>query len=190
MASRPGLNKMIIVNAAGELADEIGLDKLTLSLVADRLGVRTPSLYNHIEGLDGLKRELSLLGLHELDRCMQRAAIGKAGHDAIASMLHAYRAFAKERPGVYESTLRAPAPDDLEVESASKAIIDTVLTVLKPYQLKSDDAIHVVRAFRAIGHGFATLEGAGAFGIPLEHDESYQRLISTFLSGLDRLTTQ
>lgn len=186
MATRPGLSKDTIVRAAGELADEIGLDKLTLSTVADHLGVRTPSLYNHIEGLNGLRRELSLLGMLELDRRLQRAALGKSCEDALGSMLHAYRAFAKERPGVYEATLHAPSPDDLQIQAASLAIIDTVLTVLQPYQLNHDDAIHVVRGFRAIGHGFASLEVAGGFGIALETDESYQRLISTFLRGMTR----
>ena len=166
----------------------MGLDKLTLSAVADHLGVRTPSLYNHIEGLDGLRRELSLLGMYELDRRLQRAALGKSGNDALDAMLHAYRAFAKERPGVYAATLHVPAPNDLQVQSASQAIIETVLTVLEPYKLNHDDAIHVVRGFRAIGHGFATLEAVGAFGIALEADDSYQRSISTFLQGLESLS--
>lgn len=188
MASRPGLNRAIIAQAAGELADQIGLDKLTLSAVALHLGVRTPSLYNHVEGLEGLRRELSLLGMIELDRRLRRAALGKSCDDALDSMLHAYRAFAKERPGVYESTLHAPVPDDLQIQVASQAIVDTVLTVLEPYKLNHDDAIHVVRGFRAIGHGFATLEAAGAFGIDLETDDSYRRLISAFLRGLDSLS--
>ncbi len=187
MAARPGLNRVIIVRAAGELADKFGLDKLTLSAVAEFLCVRTPSLYNHIEGLDGLRNELSLLGMRELDSRLQRAALGKAEDDAIVSMLHAYRAFAKERPGVYESTLHVPAQDNMQIESASKSIIDTVLTVLTPYKLSPEDAIHVVRGFRAIGHGFATLEAAHAFGTSLEPDESYQQLISTFLLGLKTL---
>lgn len=183
MASRPGLSRSIIVQAAGELADRIGLDKLTLSEVAKHLGVRTPSLYNHIDGMDGLRRELSLLGLQELDRRLQRAALGKAGDQAISAMLQAYRAFAKERPGVYATTL-APAKDDELLRSASDAIIDTVLTVLEPYQLHPDVAIHIVRGFRAIGHGFATLEVANGFGMPFEVEESYERLIATFLLGL------
>lgn len=186
MAPRPGLNRTIIAQAAGELADQIGLEQLTLSLVANHLGVRSPSLYNHIEGLSGLRRELSLLGLNELDRRLQRAALGKAGDEAIRAMLHAYRAFAKERPGVYNATLQVPAEADEPLKSAAQAMIDTVLTVLEPYQLKPEDAIHIVRGFRAIGHGFATLEIANAFGMPVEQDESYQRLVTTFLLGLNR----
>ncbi|GMA62675.1 TetR/AcrR family transcriptional regulator [Alicyclobacillus fastidiosus] len=158
MASRPGVNRTIIAQTAGELADQIGLEKLTLSLVASHLGVRTPSLYNHIEGLDDLRRELSLHGMQELDRRLQRAALGKAGDQAVCAMLQAYRAFAKERPGVYASTLHAPGNDDEPLRSASQAIIDTVLTVLKPYNLNPDDAIHIVRGFVQLVMGLRHLK--------------------------------
>lgn len=187
MVSRPGLTRTAIVEDAGKLADEIGLEKLTLSGVASRLGVRTPSLYNHIDGLDGLRRELSVFGIRELDRRLQRAALGKATDDALASMLYAYRAFAKERPGVYAATLRAPQPGDSQVQAASQAIVDTVLTVLAAYALSPEDAIHGVRGFRALGHGFTSLEASGAFGMALDTEDSYQKLITTFLRGLGAL---
>lgn len=185
MAKRPGLDKAVIAQAAGEVADQVGFDAFTLSGVAEHLGVRTPSLYNHIEGLDGLRRELSLLGMNELNRRLQRAGLGKSKDEALTSMLHAYRVFVKERPGVYEATVHAPETDDVQIQSASQAIIDTVLMVLEPYQLNHDEAIHVIRGFRTIGHGFASLEAAGAFGMDLAVDESYQRLITAFLRGLE-----
>lgn len=102
-------------------------------------------------------------------------------------MLRAYRTFSKERPGLYQITLQAPVPNDLQMESASKAIIDTVSIVLQPYKLNRDEVIHVIRGFRAIGHGFATLERAGSFGMSTDADESYELLISAFLQGLNRL---
>ncbi|MHB1627959.1 MAG: TetR/AcrR family transcriptional regulator, partial [Bacilli bacterium] len=157
MPSRPGLDRASIVEAAGKLADEAGLDRLTLSGLAVRLGVRTPALYNHIVGLDGLRREHALSGIQELNRHLQRAAIGKESDKALEFMLHAYRAFVHERPGVYEAILRAPNPDSMRMQEASNAILDTVLTVLEPYGLTREDSIHTVRAFRAIGHGFVSL---------------------------------
>jgi hypothetical protein len=55
-------------------------------------------------------------------------------------------------------------------------------------KLNHDDTIHVVRGFRAIGHGFATLETVGAFGIALETDDGYRLLIPAFLQGLNSLS--
>lgn len=188
MPSRPGLDRASIVEAAGKLADEAGLDRLTLSGLAGRLGVRTPSLYNHIDGLDGLRRELALSGIQELNRHLQRAAIGKESDKALESMLHAYRVFVHERPGVYEAILRAPNPNSMRMQEASNAILDTVLTVLEPYGLTREDSIHTVRAFRAIGHGFVSLEASGAFlDFDLAADDTFRRLIFVFLRGLKSL---
>src|SRR5215472_13481724 len=62
MPGRAGLDTATVVRAAAELADASGLDSLTLAGLAEHLGVRVPSLYNHVEGLPGLRRSLALYG--------------------------------------------------------------------------------------------------------------------------------
>ena len=74
MSPRAGLSREAVVQAAAALADEEGLEEVTLAELASRLGVRTPSLYNHVAGLEGLRRELALLGTRELGRRLGRAA--------------------------------------------------------------------------------------------------------------------
>ncbi len=184
MVARAGLDRMSVVLTAARLADEVGFENVTLAAVASRLGVRIPSLYNHVKGLPGLRRELALYGIRELNKRLQGAAIGKESDKAIESMLYAYRSFVRERPGLYQATLHAPDPQDREVQEASQAIIETVLTVLEPFHFKYEDALHVVRGFRSVAHGFVSLEAAGGFGLSLDTDESYRRLISVFLRGL------
>ena len=184
MARSVGIDRERVVAVAAELADEVGLDQLTLAQVAARLGVRLPSLYNHVEGLPGLRRELALRGLRQLLERLGGAAIGKSGDAAMLAVGQAYRRFVLEHPGVYAATVRAPAPDDREVQQVSAAIVGVVLAVLEPYGLAEDAAIHAVRGLRSIAHGFATLELAGGFGIPLARDESYLRLLRAYVAGL------
>jgi AcrR family transcriptional regulator len=172
------------VEAAGALADALGLDQLTLAQVATQLGVRLPSLYNHVAGLAGLRRELALLGLRQLYERMSRAAIGKAEDAAVLAVASAYRGYVLEHPGLYAATVRAPAPEDLELRHAAQAIIDVVLAVLEPYGLSEDAAIHAVRGLRSIVHGFATLELAGGFGLALDRDESFLMLLRAYVAGL------
>ncbi len=57
---------------AAALADAEGLAALTLARLAARFGVRAPSLYNHVSGLEALHRELALLGLRELGERLAR----------------------------------------------------------------------------------------------------------------------
>jgi AcrR family transcriptional regulator len=187
MAPRVGLNRQAVVEAAASLADEGGLEVVTLTALASRLGVRTPSLYNHIAGLEGLRRELTLMGLHEVGRRLARAAMGKATDEGIFSLAEAYRAFVQERPGLYAATVRSyhhSYPDDPELAEADKRALEPVLAVLASYGLDGDDSVHAARGLRSIAHGFATLEAAGGFGMPLDLDESFRRLLRAYVDGL------
>jgi AcrR family transcriptional regulator len=179
-----GIDRAQVVAVAAELADAAGLEALTLAAVAARLEVKLPSLYNHIDGLPGLRHALALLGLRQLYERMSQAAVGKAGGTALLAIGQAYRAYIMDHPGVYMATVRAPAADDRELEQASQAIIGVLLAVLEPYGLDEAAAIHAVRGLRSIVHGFATLELAGGFGLPLDRDESFLRLLRAFVAGL------
>lgn len=184
MPARAGLDRAAVVRSAAALADSEGHEAVTLARLAAALGVRPPSLYNHVEGLEGLRRELALLGLRELCQRLGRATVGKAGDDALVALAGAYRCFAHERPGLYPATLRAPAPDDAELNAVAEELLAIILAVLAGYELHDPDALHATRALRSLLHGFVALEAAGGFGLPLDLDESYRRLVATFTSGL------
>lgn len=186
MSRRAGLDRASVVREAAVLADAGGFDAVTIPRLAGCLGVRPPSLYNHITGIDGLRRDLAVHGAREMAARLGRAAIGKAGDDALIALANAYRAFAKERPGLYAATLRAPDFTDTELIAAANEIIGIVITVLAAYNLRDDDALHAVRALRSIVHGFVTLEAIGGFGLPLDLDETYARLLRTVAAGLRR----
>lgn len=184
MARSVGIDRARVVQVAAELADAHGLEQLTLAQVAAQLGVRLPSLYNHVDGLPGLQRELALLAVRELAECMGRAAIGKSSDAAVLALAQAYRGYVLAHPGRYAASLRAPAPDDHALQQASQAVVDIALAVLEPYGLDEQAAIHAVRGLRSIAHGFATLEQAGGFGLPLDCDESFLRLVRAYTAGL------
>lgn len=190
MSPRMGLNRGTVVEAAAAVADEEGgLEGFSLATLAERLGVRTPSLYNHVAGLEGLKRELALMGLRELGRRLSRAAVGKAGELGIFAIAEAYRQFAKERPGLYAATVRSYrlfAPEDPELAAAEEEGFEPVLTVLGSHGIRGEEAIHAARGLRSVAHGFATLESGRGFGIALEPDESFRWLVRTFADGLVR----
>ena len=57
MATRTRLTKLAVVQAAAEMLNEEGAGDLSLNRLAERLQIRTPSLYNHVDGLPGLQRE-------------------------------------------------------------------------------------------------------------------------------------
>lgn len=184
MCARAGLDGPTVVRAAAALLDARGGRELTLGELAAHLGIRTPSLYNHITGQEELRRRLALLGVEELGYRLGHAAIGRSGDEAVVALAGAYRAFAHEHPGLYAASLRAPEPDDAALSAASDEILEIVRAVLAPAGLPNGELIHAIRAFRSVVHGFVSLELAGGFGLPVDVDESFNRLIRMFLRGL------
>jgi AcrR family transcriptional regulator len=168
------------------MADEVGLSSLTLAAVAERLGVKQPSLYKHIDSLAGLHRSVSLLAKRELGEAIARAAVGRSGADAIFAMSHAYRDWALLHPGRYDVSQTPPAAGDVEDETAMMTAMRTISDVLTAYRLEGDDSVDAIRAFRSILHGFISLETSGGFALEADIDRSFDRLVRGFTVALDR----
>lgn len=184
MTRRMKLDVSIILEKATELADENGLDQLSLGSLAEKLGVRPPSLYNHFEGLNGLKQKLAIHGVKKLYEYMLQAAVGRSGDGAVRAVSEAYIQFVRTHPGLYDASNRFPDADDKELQQAHDLVVQLVVQVLQAYNLQEETAIHMVRGLRSILHGFTSIEQMGGFGMPLDIDKSFLILINTFIEGI------
>ena len=173
---RAGLSREVVVVEAARVADEVGYDRLTLATVATRLGVAVPSLYQHVDGLGDLRRDLTVLALGELGVALA-SAVGRRDVDELRALADAYREYAQSHPGRYAATLRAVDPHDHDADEASGAVLQTVFSMLAGYGLSGDDAIDAARSLRAALHGFVSLEAVGGFGMPRDVDRSFARLV-------------
>jgi AcrR family transcriptional regulator len=183
--ARAGLDTEAVVEAAAKLADTDGLQALTLARLAGALGVRSPSLYAHVDGLEDLRRRLGTRGACELAAELGRAVAGRAGSDALGALAHAYLAYARQHPGSYAAAQRSrELQTDEQAIAAATAVMDVVLAVLRGYDLHDADAIHAARAIRVALHGFVSLESDGGFAIEISLDESFERLIAMLDRGL------
>jgi AcrR family transcriptional regulator len=166
-----------VLDEAARLADEVGLDRLTLARVASQLGVTLPSLYKHVAGLDGLRRMLALRGIQDLTTAMTAAAVGRSGPDALRVMAAAYRDYARSHPGTYAASLRAPDAGDLDYLAAAEAAVGVFLAVLRGYGLTGERAIDATRIARSALHGFVAIEAASGFGLPQSVEASFAQLV-------------
>jgi AcrR family transcriptional regulator len=178
---RAGLDSEAVVAAAAEMADAAGLDSLRLADLAQRLGVRTPSLYAHVDGLEDLRRRLAARAADELYDRVAAAAAGRSGADALRAVADAYRTYATEHPGSYAAVQRVR---DIRGAPGAERLVALVVAALAAYGFEDDAAVHAARVVRAALHGFVTLETGGGFGIPLERDDSYALLVSVLDAGL------
>lgn len=184
MSPRRGLDRDTIVQQATTLANEQGFEAVTIASLAKKLDIRPPSLYNHIDGLEGLRKQLALDGIESLYMTLTKAAVGKAGGEAVHAMATVYIQYVRENPGLYDASLILP--DDPDIQKAGNQIVELTLQVLHYYKLEKEEAIHAVRGLRSILHGFASLEQKGGFGLPLNVNESLTRLIDSFLIGIEK----
>lgn len=183
---RAGLSHEAVVAEAERLADEAGLENLTLAALAARLGVRQPSLYKHIASLVALRRATALRALEEMTDVLARAAVGRSKGDAIWAMARAYREWAKAHPGRYQAIQRAPEPGDTAHEAAGAKAVGLFSDVLAGFDLYGDEAVDAIRSLRSALHGFVSLEMVGGFAIPLDIDRSYERLIAVIVASFSQ----
>ncbi|GAA2625632.1 TetR/AcrR family transcriptional regulator [Paractinoplanes durhamensis] len=183
---RAGLAPATVVAAGAELADEIGFAGVTMGLLAERVGVKAPSLYKHVASLEALQRGIATQARRELGDALTRAAVGKSGPDAVRAYAEAWRHWAVDHPGRYAATVRAPtnAEDDEEDRRAANEGLQIMYAVLAGFGLRGTRALDAARVLRSALHGFATLESAGGFGLPRDVDRSFGFLLDTLITGL------
>lgn len=175
---------MVIAEAA-RLIDDLGAEGLSLAVLAGSLGVKTPSLYKHVDGMPAIRHGIMLGAKKALGDVLGNAAIGRSRDEAVAAMSIAYRTWARKYPGQYPLAMHAPIPGDEEDVTVSSRIVEIVFHVLTGYNLEGDDVVDATRYLRAALHGFVALEELGGFGLPADPERSYLRLIDALLIAFD-----
>jgi AcrR family transcriptional regulator len=181
---RANLDRAAVIERAALILDDRSLGGLNLAGLAESLGVRTPSLYKHIDGMPGLQRGIMHRAKEDLARTLGHAAIGRSRDDAIRALALAYRSWALKHPGQYPMTVHAPIAGDDEDAKASAAIAAVVFNVLDGYGLREDDAVDATRFLRSSLHGFVDLETSGAFELPVDLERSFARLTQSVVVAL------
>ena len=179
------LNPEMVLDTAAALANERGdAAAVSLTALAETLGVRVPSLYNHVDGLAGLRAELGRRAQLALLDQVRAAAAGRSGADALRAMGLAYRRFAHEQPGLYPLTVIAPDPDDAPGQAVAAEWLSLLARIMAALDLHGEDVLHAMRGYRALLHGFVSLETAGGYKLDLDRDASFERLLDSYMRGL------
>jgi AcrR family transcriptional regulator len=182
---RAGLAPVSVTEAGAALADEVGFAGLSMGLLAERLGVKTPSLYKHVDGLADLAHRIAVLSATELGDAIRDATQGRAGSAALAAAAQAMRTYVKQHPGRYAAAnaARSSGPDD-PLAGASTRLLASLSAVLRGYDLDPGQEIHALRTLRSMLHGFATLEVDGGFRFDTDVNESFDWMINLIDQGL------
>ncbi len=155
----PKVDREMVVEAAIKLADEDGLDALSLRAVAARLGVAPMTLYGHVENADEL---LALVASDLIKRARRRFPELAASGDSIARWAYEMRALLKEHPVILEALMREPIYSEGSLEA-----IEEVLEALDNYGFEEENSLDLYTVILAFVIGFTALE--------TRHDENEKR---------------
>ncbi|GHG97071.1 TetR/AcrR family transcriptional regulator [Streptomyces rubradiris] len=174
---RAGLTVERLVEAAAELADEAGFDRLSVSALARRFGVKDASLYSHVRNLQDLRARLALYAGGELIDRIAAAVAGRAGKEALAAFAGAYRDYALEHPGRYAATQIRIDQSLIADSAALRRTAEITYGMLRGYGLAEPDLTDAVRLLRSTFHGYCVLESAGGFGADRDVKASWDKAV-------------
>ena len=201
MTSRPAtkspkLSRDVIINAALTFLDREGWDGLTINALATQLGTKGPSLYNHVDSLEDLRRAVRMRVIGDILHMLSTVGAGRTRDDAVMVMASAYRSYARHHPGRYSAFTRMPlGGDDPEYTAASHAAAAPVIDVLASYGLVGEDAFYAALEFWAALHGFVLLEmtgvmdsgmiaGAGSGAGRVDTDTVFSNMVLRLAAGM------
>lgn len=185
--ARPArLSRDSIVNAALTFLDREGWDALTINALATQLGTKGPSLYNHVDSLEDLRRTVRMHVVGDIIEMLNTVAQGRTRDDAVTAMASAYRSYAHHHPGRYSAFTRMPlGGDDPEFTEATRAAAAPVIAVLGSYGLEGEDAFYAALEFWSAMHGFVLLEMTGAMN-GIDTDVVFTDMVMRLASGMER----
>lgn len=172
-----------IVTTAWDLIEAEGLDRLSLNKLARKLGIKAPSLYNHIENKTGLLRAVNELTMERLMAHLG-AAVTAAGDDLTTQLFaiaYAAREYAHAHQDLY-LLLNASSEEvypDLPRMIAAVSEIETVTMRLAG----PEHAMNAMRGLWALTHGFIMLEIAGHFRREESFEDSWRSSLEAYFFG-------
>lgn len=181
-----GLTREKILTEAVQMIGESGDSTVSLHQLAQRLGIKPPSLYNHIESTTALQHDIFQYAIEKFVAHLNAATAGKEKDEAVLAFAHAYHSFATENRGLYRLIMSMPRNNDETEKALAMPLLEAATRLLAPYGLPEAALAHWQRVFRAILHGFVSQEDLGYFYYYQNADlqESRDIAVGCFLSGL------
>ncbi|MEU9320490.1 TetR/AcrR family transcriptional regulator [Streptomyces sp. NPDC048295] len=163
--------------AARELLDAEGPDALSMRRIAERVGIRAPSLYKHFPDKAAVEAGLQAQGMTRLAEDLEAAEAGIGAEPPLLVLARAYRRHALAGPHLYRIThtrplARAALPAGLEDRAAM------------PLARAVHGDIDIARSFWAFAHGMVVLELDGRFPTDADVDAAWRTGCEAFAQAI------
>lgn len=180
---RRTLTRDKVIEAALAVVDDDGWERLTMSSLANRVGVVGASLYNHVRGLDDVRSEVQIRTMVDLGDRLREEAMGRSGIDGLRRLIATYREWAVENHRRYQALTTTP----IDRAALMTAALDTntaLRTMLVSCGVPEEDSLDTTVALFAAVHGFAIIEGTGFLGDEMDLDHIFETVVNSVLSAI------
>jgi AcrR family transcriptional regulator len=178
------LDKATLVRTTAEVADRVGWSELPLCRVAREVDRHVTSLYAHIDGLDDLRREITLLSLNELSDAVWRATIEHVREDALREIALVLRQYCEEHPAGTASIILTQHGSDPEQVSGAERLVEPIRATLRSFGLTEKQVFHAHRAFATSIWGFTQGESGELFPEG-RVDQTFDQILELFFVALN-----
>ena len=155
--TKNNISNELIIETSAKLANKVGLENVSLKMIAEELNIKSPSLYNYFSNLNDIKKSLMFYGWKELENEMINAGIGVSGYEALKSMCYAFYHYTISNKGVFEAMLWYNKYDNGETRNATKRLYEAMFKIAKTLNINEDNTRHIIRTLRSFLEGFVLI---------------------------------
>lgn len=177
-------NNQIIIETSAKLANKVGLENLSLKMIAEELNIKSPSLYNYFSSLKEIKKSLMFYGWKQLEEKMIDSAVGVSGYEALKDMCYASYDYAMKNKGIFEAMLWYNKYDNEETINVTKRLYELMFKVTRSLNISERNTRHIIRTVRSFLEGFVLLENNNSFGNPISVKESFDISLEIIINGI------
>jgi AcrR family transcriptional regulator len=164
-----------ILGTARNLLEEEGEDALSMRRLAERLGIRAPSIYKHFVNKEALEAALISQGFEE-QGAMFEAAFESPG-EPIVAITETFRAFGKRHPHLYRLMYDRSLNRDLLVPGSEESAVEPAVRALGGDR-------DLARATFGFAHGMTILELNDRFPVDADVDAAWRRGLTAFTASI------
>lgn len=182
----PAFKQSHVIEAAIQCIEEKGAEVLGVNAVARQMGIKPPSLYNHVKGNQDLQRLVAIEGWRRLGAfVLDGDEAEMEPQEALLRFAQRFREFAHENKALYRvvstTSLDPEDPDFVPVSAVNLGALHRMLVGMK---LPEEDVVHAIRFCRAAIEGFVQLELSGQFRMGVSREDSFRWVLQGVLDAV------
>jgi AcrR family transcriptional regulator len=180
------VNREAIIETTRQMIEADGVEKLSLRLLADALGVKAPSLYRHVANKMALLHAVNIVTTHQLIEILYAAVDPDAPvMECMVALAHAFRQFAHENPACYALAYANPVYEIRPDADEREALVLPLQSIFAEL-VGEDNAFAAIRGAYAFLHGWAMLEITQQFEREGDLDSHFETAFRAYLAGWGR----